>query len=98
MTPPYLCHESPASEEPSTHLLESPEVLTLSEVAEILRCSKAHVCKMVNGQVAGTSQLPAIKLGRRKVVRQATLLGWLATNEQGARMASSLEFDAGRRA
>jgi hypothetical protein len=75
-----------------------PEVLTLSEVAEVLRCSKAHVCKIVNGQVAGTQQLPAINLGRRKLVRRSTLLSWLVENEQGARITSSLEIDAGRRA
>ena len=79
-------------------LRELPEVLTLREVAQVLRCSKAHVCKIVNGQVAGTPQLPAITLGRRKLVRRATLLSWLAENEQGARIASSLEVDAGRRA
>lgn len=77
---------------------ELPEVLTLGEVAEVLRCSKAHVCKIVNGQVAGTPQLPAISLGRRKLVRRATLLGWLAANEQSVRMTGSLEVDAGGRA
>jgi hypothetical protein len=67
-------------------------------VAHVLRCSKAHVCKIVNGQVVGTAQLPAINLGRRKLVRRATLLSWLEQNELGANMASSLEVDAGRRA
>ena len=76
----------------------SPEVLTVREVAGILRCSKAHVCKIINGQVAGTPQLPSIGLGRRKVVRRTTLLRWLADNELGATMASSFEIDAGRRA
>jgi excisionase family DNA binding protein len=77
---------------------EMQEVLTVREVAEMLRCSKAHVCKIINGQVAGTPQLPSIPLGRRRLVRRATLLSWLAENEQGARIASSLEVDAGRRA
>jgi hypothetical protein len=75
-----------------------PEILTLSEVAQALRCSKAHVCKIVNGQVAGTVRLPSIILGRRKLVRRQTLVAWLAENEQGVRIASSLEVDAGRRA
>ena len=79
-------------------LEELPEVLTLREVAQVLRCSKAHVCNIVNGQIAGTRQLPAITLGRRKLVRRPTLLNWLAESEQGARMSSSLEVDAGRRA
>ena len=77
---------------------ESSKLLTIREVAELLRCSKAHVCKMINGQVAGTSKLPAINFGRRKVVRLATLLNWLSDNELGATIASSLEVDAGRRA
>ena len=79
-------------------LLDLPEVLTVREVADILRCSKAHVCKIINGQVAGTPRLPSITLGRRKLVRRLTLLSWLAENEQGARIASSLEIDAGGRA
>ncbi len=79
-------------------LRELPEVLTLYEVAGALRCSKAHAAKIVNGQVAGTPQLPAINLGRRKLVRRSTLLSWLAENEQNARMTKSLEVDASRRA
>jgi hypothetical protein len=89
-----------SSVEPEQHEFhrEMPEVLTLREVAQVLRYSKAHVCKIVNGQVAGTPQLPSVPLGRRKLVRRATLFSWLAENEQGARIASSLEVDAGRRA
>jgi hypothetical protein len=75
-----------------------PDVLTLQEVAQILRCSKAHICKIVNGQVSGTPQLRAIVLGRRKLVQRTTLLSWLSETEQHARIASSLEVYAGRRA
>lgn len=74
------------------------EILTLPEVAQIIRCSKAHVCKIVNGGVEGTPRLPAIKLGRRKVVRRATLLRWLAENEDGVTITSSSEIGAGTRA
>ena len=77
---------------------ESPEILTVVEVAAILRCSKAHVCKIIRGHVAGTPKLPAVGLGRRKLVRRATLLQWLAENELSSTMTSSLEVDAGRRA
>src|SRR5437764_7221501 len=95
--------EAPRAEEPIGNLPQRPsqelaDILTLREVALVLRCSKGHVCKIVNGQIAGTPQLPAISLGRRKLVRRATLLSWLAENEQSARIASSLEVDAGRRA
>ena len=82
----------------SMRIRELPEVLTLREVAQVLRCSKAHVCKIVNGRVAGTPRIPTIALGRRKLVRRATLLCWLSDNEQSARMASSPEVDAGGRA
>ena len=77
---------------------ELEDVLTVKEVAEVLRCSKAHVCKIINGQVAGTPRLPAVSLGRRKLVMRSTLLQWLADNELGGTMASSLEVGAGRRA
>ena len=77
---------------------ELEEVLTVKEVAEVLRCSKAHVCKIINGQVAGTPRLPAVRLGRRKLVMRSTLLRWLADNELDGTMASSFEVGAGRRA
>jgi len=79
-------------------MCELPEMLTVNEVAEVLRCSKSHVCKIINGQVAGTPRLPAVGLGRRKLVRRSTLLQWLADNELDGTMASSLEVGAGRRA
>jgi Helix-turn-helix domain len=78
----------------------APELLTLNDVAEILRCSKAHVCKVVRGEVHGITPIPAICLGRRKLVRRESLLQWIAANELGggATIRSSLEVDAGRRA
>ena len=74
------------------------EVLTIADVAKILRCSKAHVCKIINGQVRGTEAIPAINLGRRKIIRVQSLLRWMNEHEEGASMASSLETGAGRRA
>ena len=60
-----------------------PDVLTLQEVADFLRCSKAHVCKAVLGKVAGVTPLPAISMGRRKLVRRKSLESWLADNDPG---------------
>jgi len=77
---------------------ESNEVLTVADVAQFLRCSKAHVCKIINGQVKGATPIPTIAFGRRKVVRRQSLLRWMSDNEQDASMASSLEIDVGRRA
>ena len=78
--------------------MQGGAVLTIAEVGAELRCSKAHVCKIINGQVAGTPRLPAVRLGRRKLVMRSTLLQWLADNELGGTMASSFEVGAGRRA
>ena len=58
------------------------EVLTVDEVAKDLRCSKAHVYKVINGVVAGVSPLPAIGIGRRRLVRRSTLEQWKRSNER----------------
>jgi hypothetical protein len=58
-------------------------ILTVAEVATELKCSKAHVHNLINGKVAGTSQLPAICLGRRRVVRRSTFERWKRINERG---------------
>jgi hypothetical protein len=57
------------------------EILTIAEVAEKLRCSKAHVCNVISGRVKGVAPLPAIRLGRRKLVRMVALQSWLNQTE-----------------
>ena len=58
------------------------DILTEAEVSENLQCSKAQVYKAINGQVAGVSPLPAIWLGRRRLVRRSSLEEWKRTNER----------------
>lgn len=73
------------------------EILTVAEVAAELRCSKAHVHNAINGKVSGVSRLPAIHMGRRKLVRRSALERWKRANEQGAfdaMMPASPEVDA----
>ena len=76
------------------------DLLTLSDVAELLHCSKAHVCKAVAGRVPGCPPIPALSLGRRKLVRRETLLLWIEKNEQAASdtLLASPVRGAGRRA
>jgi excisionase family DNA binding protein len=69
--------------ESETRSSQYRDVLTISEVAANLRCSKAHVYNAINGRVTGVSALPAIAMGRRKLVRQSTLEAWKQANERG---------------
>jgi excisionase family DNA binding protein len=62
---------------------QNPEILSVAEVAAVLRCSKAHVCKAIRGKIAGVTPLPAISMGRRKLVRRESLETWLAQNDPG---------------
>ena len=62
------------------HMTLSNEVLTVSEVAADLRCSKAHVYNIINGKVTGVSPLPTIALGRRRLIRRSTLEAWKREN------------------
>lgn len=53
------------------------EVLTAREVVVELRCSRAQVYKLINGEVPGVRKLPAIPLGRKKkVVMRSSLESW----------------------
>lgn len=75
----------------------SSEALTVAEVAALLRVSKAHVCKVIRGQVQGVTILPAIPLGRRLIIRRSTLEQWMHENEHpvgGGILPTSLEVDA----
>lgn len=77
------------------------DLLTLADAAKLLRCSKAHVGKAVAGRVPGCPPIPAVSLGRGKLIRRASLLLWIEINEQAANPAKirlSPERCAGRRA
>jgi excisionase family DNA binding protein len=56
-------------------------VLTVEEVAAELRCSKAHVYKVIRGQVPGVSILPSVRMGRRVLVLRESLGRWVRANE-----------------
>jgi excisionase family DNA binding protein len=56
-------------------------VLTVSEVASELRCSKAHVHNLINGKVSGARPLPSLRLGRRRLVLRTSFKAWLVTIE-----------------
>jgi Helix-turn-helix domain len=77
-------------------------VLTIAEVALDLRCSRAHVHNAINGKLRGVSALPAITMGRRKLVRRASLERWKRENERGGPgpdiLAGSPKVDAAGRA
>jgi len=64
------------------------DLLTLTEVAELLHCSKAHVSNAVAGRVPGCLPIPAVSLGRRKLVRRQSLLAWIEHNETAKMQAS----------
>jgi len=73
------------------------EVLTLKEVAAILRVSKTHVCNLINGKLIGLPRLPAIPMGRRKLVRRSTLEAWMRAVEDGRDMLHPLPGTAAGR-
>lgn len=55
-------------------------ILTLKEVAGILRCSKAHVNNAIRGKLQGLPKLTHLTMGRRKLVRRDWLEQWLESN------------------
>ncbi len=72
-------------------------ILTVPEVALDLRCSDAHAYKLVRGEVRGVAPLPALFMGRRRMVRRSALEAWKAANERvvgDGILRPSLEVDA----
>lgn len=68
----------------STAPSDSVQVLTVTEVAKLLRCSKAHVHNIINGKVRGIDPLPSLFLGRRRLVRRESLNAWMRSVEERA--------------
>jgi hypothetical protein len=61
----------------------SEQILTTAEIAAELRCSKAQVYRLLNGEVRDVPKIPCISLGRKKVVRRSALEDWMRDNEKG---------------
>jgi len=57
-------------------------VLTVSEAARELRCSKAHVHHLIAGRVPGVKPLPSLWLGRRRLILRASFEEWLRATER----------------
>ena len=53
------------------------DILTIEEVARILRCSKAHVQNAIQGKLSGLPRLMHFAMGRRKLVRREWLQQWV---------------------
>jgi excisionase family DNA binding protein len=67
---------------PEPPLPDDDPLLTIAQVAHELRCSKGHVQNLIRGRVARTRPLPSVPLGRRRLVRFASLREWIHANEQ----------------
>ena len=55
----------------------APAILNLAEAAVFVRCSRAHLCNVVNGKVRGIPRLPTVRIGRRVLFRRESLEQWL---------------------
>jgi excisionase family DNA binding protein len=53
------------------------QVLTLRQVAEQLRISKAHLSNILNSRVPGVPPLRYARIGRRILIKQEWLDEWL---------------------
>lgn len=60
---------------------ETNSVLTINEIAAILRCSRTHIANLLGGRVPGVAPLVHLTLGRRKVVRRSTFDVWVESSE-----------------
>ena len=84
-----------------SNALDSFDLLTLADAAALLHCSKAHISKAVSGRVVGCPPIPAVSLGRRKLIRREALRLWIEKNERvafGATIPESPVRGAGKRA
>jgi hypothetical protein len=65
-------------------------VLTLSEAAAEMRCSKAHLSNILCGKVSGLPTLPVMRVGRRVLIRHAALMKWMLSIETNETMGADL--------
>ena len=59
-------------------------ILTLSDAARELRCSKAHLSHIINRKIPSLPPLPVMRVGRRVLIRYEALMKWLESIEAKA--------------
>ena len=57
------------------------EVLTITDAALAMRCSKTHIQNVLQGRVANAPWLPCIRVERRVLIRRESLERWMAVAE-----------------
>jgi excisionase family DNA binding protein len=57
------------------------EILTIAEIAALLRCSKAHVKHALDGKLLGLPRMTHLPLGRKRIVRREWLEEWMESNK-----------------
>jgi len=60
------------------------EVITITEAALAMRCSKTHMQNVLQGRVANVPRLPCIRVGRRVLIRRESLELWMRAAEPPA--------------
>lgn len=63
------------------HMENTTNILTVRDVAQIFRVSRAHVHNVLIGKVAGVPKLTHLRLGRRRQVRREWLDQWLEASK-----------------
>jgi excisionase family DNA binding protein len=61
----------------------SSNLLTLSEAAKELRLSKTTMLRLIAGSIPNQSALPAVRFGRRVLIRRESLERFIALAEDG---------------
>ena len=60
---------------------EPKEILTVTEIADLLRCSKAHVERALEGTLLGVPRMAHLLVGKHKVVRREWLQAWMESSK-----------------
>ena len=78
--------------EQTTTVPDSKSVLTIVEIARLLRCSKAHVCNLMAGKVRGAPKLTHVCLERRRLSTVAWVSQWLEEQKPVIRSGSCQDY------
>jgi excisionase family DNA binding protein len=66
----------------------NPSLLTVTEAARLLRCSRSHLYRLMRGKYPTLPPFPRIALGTRILVRREALSAWLLLLERQERQAA----------
>jgi len=64
-------------QEPESNTVDTGEMLTVNQAAQVLKVSYSHMLRLIRGEVRESPPVPHVRAGRSVRIRRGALTDWI---------------------